>query len=43
MLSLPILLLVLALILCVGAAAGKVPLWTSVFVLVVTLLVQYWR
>lgn len=39
--SLFVLLLVLALLLAVFSAAGKVPLWAAVFVVIVALLVKF--
>lgn len=41
--SLEILLLFVALVLCLGAATGKVSEWPAVFVVIVALLVNYWR
>lgn len=43
MLTVPMLLVVLALILTVASAMGRAPLWTAVFVLCVYLLLQVWR
>lgn len=41
--SLFVLLLFIALLFAVAAGMGKAPTWAAVFVLVVALLVQFWR
>jgi len=43
MISLIPLLAVIALGLAVGAAVGKVPIWVSVFLLCIIVLLQVWR
>jgi len=35
-------LILIALLLTVASAAGKAPLWTAVFVLLVAILVKFW-
>lgn len=42
MIPLILLLLLIALGLTIGSAAGKVPLWTAVFVVVLVLLLGQW-
>ena len=43
MLSLIVVLLLISLGLTIAAALGKAPLWTALFVVLVALLVHFWR